>query len=105
MIGPQMAPRAPAITGAVEHLPPGTRGRGGVVCFPLSVLRLEAVVGDDPERVAIREGLAFGKALHELLRLPLVAERGQPTRVRPRVEPPSIWQKSSPSSDCVYQLR
>ena len=51
-------------------------------------LRLEAVVGDDPERVAIREGLAFGKALRELLRLPLVAERGQPTRVRPRVEPP-----------------
>ena len=49
-------------------------------------LRLEAAAGDDPERVAIREGLAFGKALHELLRLPLVAERGQPTRVRPRVE-------------------
>jgi hypothetical protein len=42
-------------------------------------LRLEAAVVDDPERVAIREGLAFGEALQELLRLPLVAERGQPT--------------------------
>lgn len=52
-------------------------------------LRLEAAVGDDPEQVAIREGLAFGKALNELLRLPLVTERGQPTRIRPRVEPPN----------------
>jgi hypothetical protein len=53
-------------------------------------LRLKAAVGDDPELVAIREGLAFGKALHAHLRLPLVAERGQPTRVRPRVEPPYL---------------
>ena len=51
-------------------------------------LRLEAAVDDDPGRVAIREGLAFGKALHAHLRLPPVAERGQPTRVRSRVEPP-----------------
>jgi len=38
-------------------------------------LRLEAAVGNDPERIAIREGLASGKTLQAHLRLPLVAER------------------------------
>jgi bifunctional pyridoxal-dependent enzyme with beta-cystathionase and maltose regulon repressor activities len=41
-------------------------------------LRLEAEFGDDRERVAIRKGLTFGRALQAHLRLPLVAERGQP---------------------------
>ena len=36
-------------------------------------MRLESAIGDDPERVAIREILVFGKALHTLL--PLIAER------------------------------
>ena len=56
-----MAPPTPAITSVVEQLPTGRRGRGGVRCFPLSVVALEAAVGDDLERVAIRESLAFGK--------------------------------------------
>ena len=30
--------------------------------------------------IAIRKGLTFGRALQAHLRLPLVAERGQPTR-------------------------
>jgi len=46
-------------------------------------VRLEAAVGDDPERIAIREVLAFGKGLHAHLR-PLAAGRGQLTRVQPR---------------------
>ena len=76
-----MTPRTPATTSAVEQLPPGRRGRGGVICFPLSVVApLEAEVGDDPEQVAIRTGLTCGRALQAHLRLPLVAERGQPTR-------------------------
>jgi hypothetical protein len=52
-----------------EQLPPRRRGRGGVICFSLSVVAPRAAVGDGPERVAIREGLAFGKALHAHLRV------------------------------------
>ena len=33
-----MTPRTPATTSVVEQLPPGRRGRGGVICFPLSVV-------------------------------------------------------------------
>jgi tRNA-Thr(GGU) m(6)t(6)A37 methyltransferase TsaA len=94
-----MAPRTSAVTGFVEQLPPGRRGRGGVVCFPPSVvLRLEAAVGDDPARVAIRKGLAFGKAPHAHLSPLQVAERGQATRVRPRVEPPYLLGFGEPAT-------
>jgi hypothetical protein len=53
-------------------------------------LRLEAAVGDGPARSPSARGLAFGKALHAHVSPLQVAERGQPTRVRPRIEPP-FW--------------